>query len=90
MLNVCDTFLLVVVVGFHVDYQNNYDKRQFLASMLLPNDPDEGRLVFIMKIFSFFFNLFLSFLACNKTISYFDEVVTVIQLNAISGRYLSC
>lgn len=31
---------------FHVDYQNNYDKRQFLASMLLPNDPDEGRIRF--------------------------------------------
>lgn len=87
MLNICDTFF--VVVGFHVDYQNNYDKRQFLASMLLPNDPDEGRLVFIMKIFSFFFkNLFLSFFACNKTIRYFDEVVTVIQLNVILGHYL--
>lgn len=31
---------------FHVDYQNNYDKRQFLASMLLPNDPDKGRIRF--------------------------------------------
>ncbi|CAI9744482.1 protein fantom-like isoform X1 [Octopus vulgaris] len=26
----------------HVDYQNNYEKRQFLASMLLPDDPDGG------------------------------------------------
>eukprot|EP00106_Octopus_bimaculoides_P016413 XP_014783855.1 PREDICTED: protein fantom-like [Octopus bimaculoides] len=28
--------------SLHVDYQNNYEKRQFLASMLLPDDPDRG------------------------------------------------
>ncbi|XP_036370791.1 protein fantom-like isoform X2 [Octopus sinensis] len=30
----------------HVDYQNNYEKRQFLASMLLPDDPDGGSIRF--------------------------------------------
>ncbi len=30
---------------FHVDFEHNYEKRQFLASMLLPDAPDEGRFV---------------------------------------------
>ncbi|KAK2187638.1 hypothetical protein NP493_159g03000 [Ridgeia piscesae] len=31
---------------FHVDFQNHYERRQYLASMLLPDDPDEGRVRF--------------------------------------------
>ncbi|XP_053402324.1 protein fantom-like isoform X7 [Mercenaria mercenaria] len=27
---------------FHVDFENNYQRRQYLASMLLPSDPDDG------------------------------------------------
>ena len=29
--------------AFHVDLKNNYTRRQYLASMLLPSDPDDGR-----------------------------------------------
>jgi hypothetical protein len=32
-------------VAFHVDMAKNYPKRQYLAGMLLPDDPDGGRLV---------------------------------------------
>jgi len=31
---------------FHVDLEKNYEKRQYLASMLLPNSPDSGRITF--------------------------------------------
>ena len=31
---------------FHVDYENNYEKRQYLGGMLLPYDPDNGRIRF--------------------------------------------
>ncbi|XP_013398860.1 protein fantom isoform X4 [Lingula anatina] len=31
---------------FHVDAQDHYESRQYLASMLLPDDPDEGRIRF--------------------------------------------
>ncbi|XP_060591570.1 protein fantom-like isoform X2 [Ruditapes philippinarum] len=27
---------------FHVDFEKNYQRRQYLASMLLPSDPDDG------------------------------------------------
>ena len=28
---------------FHVDFDNFYERRQYLASMLLPEDPLDGR-----------------------------------------------
>ncbi|KAK2146667.1 hypothetical protein LSH36_590g01020 [Paralvinella palmiformis] len=31
---------------FHVDYEKNYERRQYLASMLLPDDPEQGRIKF--------------------------------------------
>ncbi|XP_067934908.1 protein fantom-like [Watersipora subatra] len=31
---------------FHVDTESNYERRQYLASMLLPNSPDNGGIVF--------------------------------------------
>ncbi|XP_064640394.1 protein fantom-like isoform X3 [Lineus longissimus] len=31
---------------FHVDMERNYEKRQHLASMLLPDHPDDGRICF--------------------------------------------
>ncbi|XP_052817311.1 protein fantom-like isoform X2 [Mya arenaria] len=33
---------------FHVDFENNYQRRQYLASMLLPTDPDDGRIRFTL------------------------------------------
>ncbi|XP_074644933.1 protein fantom-like isoform X2 [Tubulanus polymorphus] len=33
---------------FHVDPEENYEKRQYLASMLLPDDPDDGRMKLIV------------------------------------------
>ncbi|XP_052231915.1 protein fantom-like isoform X2 [Dreissena polymorpha] len=33
---------------FHVDFENNYQRRQYLASMLLPSDPDDGRIRFTL------------------------------------------
>ena len=40
-----------MLVAFAVDYENNYERRQYLASMLLPNDPDEGRLVLLEQTY---------------------------------------
>ncbi|CAH1779675.1 unnamed protein product [Owenia fusiformis] len=31
---------------FHVDYEENFEVRQYLASMLLPDDPNEGKVRF--------------------------------------------
>lgn len=31
---------------FHVDFDNHYERRQYLASMLLPDDPDHGQIAF--------------------------------------------
>lgn len=33
---------------FHVDFEKNYQRRQYLASMLLPSDPDDGRIRFTL------------------------------------------
>lgn len=34
------------ISAFHVDMAKNYSKRQYLAGMLLPDDPDGGRIRF--------------------------------------------
>ena len=34
---------------FWVDHKNNYERRQYLASMLLPDDPEQGRVRFTGK-----------------------------------------
>ena len=34
---------LFCVSVFHVDFDNFYERRQYLASMLLPEDPLDGR-----------------------------------------------
>ncbi|VDQ04698.1 unnamed protein product, partial [Trichobilharzia regenti] len=33
---------------FPVDFTNNYEQRQYLASLLLPQDPNNGKLVFVI------------------------------------------
>lgn len=33
---------------FHVDLKEHYERRQYLASMLLPSDPDDGRIRFTL------------------------------------------
>ena len=41
----CEALFHFYLSVFHVDIEKNYEKRQYLASMLLPNSPDNGRLV---------------------------------------------
>lgn len=31
------------ITAFQVDMQKNYERRQYLAAMLLPDDPEQGR-----------------------------------------------
>lgn len=36
-------WFLACLTAFQVDMQKNYERRQYLAAMLLPDDPEQGR-----------------------------------------------
>lgn len=36
------------IIAFPVDFTKNYERRQYLASYLLPEDPNNGNLIFII------------------------------------------
>ncbi|VEL12464.1 unnamed protein product [Protopolystoma xenopodis] len=38
----------LVSPAFPVDFTHNYQRRQYLASMLLPDDPSQGRITFTL------------------------------------------